>query len=109
LSKLIEQSATIMCTHAGTVQPVATLSRVTMGGQTPLTKDDTYSVVGCPFVAGNTPMPCVEVQWLTATVRVTAEGKALLLDSSTGLCKAAGSVPQGSPNIVVNQQRVSAT
>jgi hypothetical protein len=105
---LIEQAATMMCPHAGQVQATPTISRVSIGGQTPLSKDDTFIIAGCPFVLASSPHPCTEIQWITATTRVTAEGKALLLDSSSGLCKAADSAPQGSQNIVVTQQRVSA-
>lgn len=105
---IIEQSATIVCPHAGQVQPSPTITRVTMAGLTPLSKDDTFAIAGCPFVIATSPHPCTEVQWLTATTRVTAEGKALLLDQSSGLCKAADGAPQGSPNVVVTQQRVSA-
>ncbi len=109
MSMIIEQSATMMCPHAGQVQAIPGITRVTMGGVPPLAKDDTFIIAGCPFVGPtSTSSPCVEIQWLTATTRVTAEGKALLLDSSSGLCKAATSTPQGPPNVVVTQQRVSA-
>lgn len=97
-----------MCPHAGQVQVTASIGRVTMGGLAPLAQDDAYSIVGCPFNAGGAPQPCVEVEWLTATTRVTAEGKALLLDDSTGLCQASGKIPQGSPQILMTQQRVTA-
>lgn len=110
MSMIIEKTATMMCPHAGQVQAVASITRVTMGGLAPLAKDDTCTIAGCPFtLPPGTPSPCVEIQWLTATTRVKAEGKALLIDSSSGLCKAGTGAPQGSPNVVVTQQRVSAT
>jgi len=109
MALIIEQTATMMCPHAGQVQATPSLTRVTMGGLAPLAKDDTFVIAGCPFMMGTSPHPCMEIQWMTATTRVTAEGKELLLDSSSGLCKAADKAPQGSPNVVMTQQRVSAT
>jgi hypothetical protein len=109
MALLIEQSATMMCPHAGQVQPSPSITRVTIGGLAPLAKDDKCLIAACPFVLANAPHPCNEIQWLTATVRITAQGKALLIDSSSGLCKAADGAPQGSPNVVLTQQRVRAT
>jgi hypothetical protein len=108
MALVIEQAATMMCPHAAPIQPTPGITRVTIGGMAPLADDDTFVIAGCPFVTGTTPMPCVEVQWLTATTRVTVEGKKLLLDNSTALCKAGTGAPQGAPNIVVTQQRVEA-
>lgn len=109
MSSVVDKNATILCPHAAQLQAVATVARVKIGGAAPLAKDDTFMISGCPFtLPSGTPSPCMQVQWLTATVRVKAEGKALLLDSSSGLCKATTSAPQGPPNIVVTQQRVRA-
>lgn len=105
---IMEEAATLMCPHAGQVQSSPSISRVTMGGLAPLAKDDTFSISGCPFMMGSSPHPCTEIQWLTATARVTMEGKEILLDQSSGLCKASDGVPQGPPNVIVTQQRVSA-
>ena len=108
MAKLVEEGVQMQCQHTGTVQVSASISRVTIGGSAPLAQDDTFTVAGCPFTTGGAPQPCVELEWLTATERVTAEGKALLLDSSSGLCKAGGDIPQGSPQIMATQHRVEA-
>lgn len=106
MPKIMDQAATVLCAHGAQVQASPSITRVSMGGMAPLAKDDTFVVAGCPLNVGGSPSPCTEVQWLTATTRVRAEGKELLLDSSTGLCK--GAAPQGAPSVVVTQQRVEA-
>jgi hypothetical protein len=108
MATILEQSATLMCPHMGQVRATSSITRVTLGGVAPLAKNDVCLVVACPFTLGASPHPCSSVEWLTATTRVTVEGKALVLDASTGLCKAADAAPQGSPLVVVSQTRVSA-
>lgn len=109
MANISDQNATILCPHAAQAQAVPTSTRVKLSGATPLAKDDTFTISGCPFtLPPGTPSPCIQIQWLTATVRVKVEGKALLLDSSSGLCKAATGAPQGPPNIVLTQRRVRA-
>ena len=107
MTKAIDANATMMCPHAGQVQATPSITRVTMAGAAPLAQDDTFLVSGCPFNVSGAPQPCTEVEWVTAATRVTCEGKKILLEDSTGLCKAAGA-PQGSANVVVTQQRVTA-
>jgi hypothetical protein len=58
---------------------------------------------------GNSPHPCVEVQWVVPAMRVKVGGNPVITKSSTGLCKAGDQAPQGPPNVVVQQMRVKAT
>ncbi len=88
--------------HGGQAQPTAPNPRVMVGGQPIVTQAAPYTVAGCPFVAGVTPMPCVTAQWVTAATRVLAGGQPVLLQDSVAVC-----APNGTGvNIIVTQLRV---
>lgn len=107
---LLHVGATVMCPHAGSVSIISSNSRVSVGGQFVATISDTYMVAGCPFtVPGPKPQPCIKVQWLVPAMRVRVNGQAVILQSSTGLCQSAEQIPQGPPNVVVQQTRVRGT
>lgn len=100
---LLHLGATVLCAHGGQAQPTATDTRVTVSGQPIVTQAAPYSVAGCPFVAGTTPMPCVTVQWIVGAMRVTASGVPVLLQTSQAVC-----APNGTPvTVTVVQARVS--
>ena len=99
---LLHLGATVLCMHAGQAMPTAPNPRVKVGGQPIVTQTTTYTVAGCPFVAGVTPMPCVTAQWITAATRVKSGGVPVLLQDSQAIC-----APNGTGvNIVVTQVRV---
>lgn len=104
--------AQAMCPHGGQITASAS-SRVTVNGQPVATVADPGVVAGCPFQvpAGPTtkPQPCVRVQWTVGATRVTADGKPVLIQSSTGLCFSVEQIPQGPPVITTTQVRVTAT
>lgn len=100
--------ATILCPHGGQVQVVPGNPRVKLSGQPAATMSDQFMIAGCAFMAGTKPQPCVKVQWLVPAARVKAGGQPLILQSSTGLCMSAESIPQGPPNAASFQVRVSA-
>lgn len=100
---LLHLGATVLCAHGGQAQPTATDTRVTVSGQPIVTQAAPYSVAGCPFVAGTTPMPCVTAQWIVGAMRVTASGIPVLLQTSQAVC-----APNGTPvTVTVVQARVS--
>jgi hypothetical protein len=103
---LLHMGATVLCTHAGQAEPMATSPRVKVSGQPIVTQPDGYTVAGCtlpPPPAANGP--CVTAQWLMAALRVTSEGTPVLLMDSQAIC-----APTGTPlNIVVTQVRVKGT
>lgn len=102
---LLHQGATVLCAHAGQAQPTAVNPRVKVGGQPIVTQAAPFTIAGCPFMAGSTPMPCVTAQWSVAAVRVKAGGQPVLLANSQAVC-----APNGTPvNIVVTQVRVKGT
>ncbi len=103
---LLHQGATVLCAHGGQAQPTVPNTRVTVGGQAIVTQDAPYTVAGCtlpPPPAANGP--CVTAQWVTAALRITAEGVPVLLQDSQAIC-----APTGTPlNVVVTQTRVKGT
>lgn len=94
-ASLIQMGATISCPHAGQVSAVSGNPRVRLGGQPVTTMADTFVVGGCPFVVGNKPQPCVQVQWLTVSNRVKVGRQPVILQDSFGLCKSVEQIPQG--------------
>ena len=104
--------AQAVCPHGGQVTATAS-SRVTVSGQPVATVPDSGVVAGCPFQvpvpAGTKPQPCVRVQWAVGAARVTADGRPVLIQSSTGVCQSVEQIPQGPPTVVMTQTRVTAT
>ncbi len=100
---LLHQGATVLCMHGGQAMPTSPNPRVKVSGQMVVTQPAPYTVAGCPFTTpGSTPQPCVTAQWVTAAVRVKANGMPLLLQDSQAVC-----VPNGTGvNIVMTQVRV---
>lgn len=103
---LLHQGAQVMCSHAGTAQPVIVNPRVTVSGQPIVTLSSTYVVAGCtmpPPIAGNGP--CITAQFINSATRVTADGQPLLLNTNQAIC-----APTGTPLIITTTQtRVTAT
>jgi hypothetical protein len=103
---LLTTASTMMCPHGGTVMPVPGSTSVVAG--TPVLRlGDTCTIVGCTFVAGTIPSPCVTVQWTGPASSVTVDGAPVLTESSVGLCLAATQAPQGTVLIAATQAQVS--
>jgi hypothetical protein len=99
---LLHQGATVLCAHAGQAQPTAPNPRVTVSGQPVVTQAAPYTVAGCPFNVSGAPVPCVTATWVTAAIRVRADGLPVLLQDSQAIC-----APNGTPvSIVMTQVRV---
>ncbi|MDA4121774.1 MAG: hypothetical protein OK456_01185 [Thaumarchaeota archaeon] len=107
---LIQQAgASVICPHGGQVQEIPAGSAVLLSGQPAMTQDDEYLVAGCPFNVAGVPQPCVEVVWMTPATRILINGVPAVLADSTGLCLSAEQAPQGPPNVVATQTRVTGT
>lgn len=106
-STIFHVGAQAICPHSGQVSTISSNIRVKVGGQMVATSSDQFMVAGCSFMIGNTPSPCLTVEWLQPALRVKVSGKFVVLMSSTGLCK--GSAPQGPPSIINTQVRASGT
>ena len=101
---LVQQGATVLCSHGGQAQPTVPSPRVTLGGQPALTLPPPWTIAGCPFPP-NAGGPCATAMWSVGTVRVTSMGQPLVLATGTATC-----VPTGVPlMVVVTQPRVQAT
>ena len=106
---LFHVGAQAMCPHGGQISTTSSNTRVKVGGQMVATSADTSTIAGCPFMMGQSPHPCVKVQWLVPAARVKVNHQAALLQTSTALCLAADQVPQGAPRVLVAQKRVKGT
>jgi uncharacterized Zn-binding protein involved in type VI secretion len=102
---LLHQGATVMCSHGGQAQATSPNPRVKVSGQMVVTQPTPHTVSACPFTTpAGTPMPCVTAQWVTAALRVKANGMPVLLQDSQATC-----IPNGTPvSIVATQARVRA-
>ena len=99
---LLHQGATVMCMHGGQAQPTAPNPRVKVGGQPVVTQPFPHTVAGCPFNIAGGPVPCLLALWLTAALRLKADGSPVLLQDSQATC-----IPNATPvNIVATQMRV---
>ncbi|WP_435009542.1 hypothetical protein P12x_000800 [Tundrisphaera lichenicola] len=104
---ILQLGCTIQCPHGATVQAIPSQTRLTLGGAVALLTSDTFVVVGCPFVVALKPQPCVMVEWVGPAARVKMNGQAVLLQSSTGLCKSAEGIVQGTVIVSGIQTKVS--
>ena len=100
---LLHVGAVVQCMHGGQAQPTVPNPRVKVSGQPIVTQAAPFAIAGCAFPpppAGNGP--CVTAQWVTAAVRVKANGMPVLLQDSQAVC-----TPTGAPlNVLVAQLRV---
>jgi TPP-dependent indolepyruvate ferredoxin oxidoreductase alpha subunit len=87
-------SSVMQCPHGGIVKVVPSNTRALSGGSPILTTADIATVIGCSFVAGVVPSPCVQVRWVMGDAKGQA-GAATLSQSCVGLCMNAAGVPQG--------------
>ena len=103
---LLDAGVTITCPHGGTATATPSATKVTLGGKPPLLVDDVVTISGCSLNVSGAPSPCLQVQWQLPAMRVKVESKAVLLDTSVGLCVNAASAPQGTALVSGFQTRV---
>lgn len=102
---LIQQGATVMCTHGGQAMPSVPNPSVMLSGMPSCLLPEPWSVIGCPGVPPAGLPPCVTAQWTTGSTRVTSFGQPLLVLSSIAMC-----IPSGVPLLppIATQVRVTA-
>ena len=105
---LLDAGATITCPHAGTGSVTPRVTRVKLDGRPPLVEDDVVTISGCSLNVSGAPSPCLQIQWLFPSFRVTADSSAVLLDTSIGICVNAANAPQGLAQVSGFQTRVQA-
>jgi hypothetical protein len=104
MAQLVQQGATVLCSHGGQAQPGSPNPRVTLSGSAAISLSGPWTVSGCPFPP-NSGGPCTTASWTSGTVRVTSSGQPLVLSSGSATC-----TPTGVPlTVAVTQVRVSAT
>jgi hypothetical protein len=104
MGQALDSGATVMCMHGGTATPTMPDPRVKVGGSPVTTQSAPWTVAGCPFTPGPSPVPCVTASFVTASLRVKAGGVPILLSDSQAVC-----APNGTGvNVVVTQMRVKA-
>ena len=109
-SAILQMGCTIQCPHGGSASAVPSNSKVKVDGAFALLPNDTFIIAGCSFtLPPGTPSPCLTIQWLGEATKVKINGTGPLLESSTGLCKAATQAPQGQASISGAQTTVKAT
>lgn len=100
---ILTVAATLQCAHAGTITASLPDPRVQILGASVLTAPGAGTVSGCTLPK-NGPFDQT-ITWTAGSVRVTASGKALVLDTTVTPCLASGA-----PAMVVQvQRRVTAT
>jgi hypothetical protein len=107
MAHLLNTSSQLQCPHGGMVQISSTNTKAKGGGAFLVRSSDTFTVSGCPFAIGNTPHPCVTLQWLTTAMKAKADGAFALTKDSSALCKAADQAPQGNAMINSTQTKVA--
>ena len=110
---LLDAPTQIVCPHGGQATAKPGKTKVTLNGQPPFVLADfdvtQPTISGCPFtIPPGSPSPCLHIQWLMASLRVTVEQSPVLLSSSVGLCLNAGRIPQGTALVSGYQTRVEA-
>jgi len=101
---LVQQGASVMCSHGGQATPTVPNPRVRLGGSASLVVSGPWTVAGCPLVPPAVG-PCVTAMWTVGTVRVRSLGQPLVLGSGSATC-----APTGTPlQVLVTQMRVSAS
>jgi hypothetical protein len=100
---LLSTDSVLMCPHGGIINHApSTYTSYRVSGRPPMLLGDTFTVAGCPFIAGH-PSPCMLVQWMTASTKLIIRGRPILTNASVGLCQGAGGAPQG-PVVVAATQ-----
>jgi hypothetical protein len=101
---LVQQGATVLCSHGGQATPTTPNPRVRLSGANAVSVAAPWTVAGCPLPpsAGG---PCVTAMWSAGTVRVRSMGQPLVVSTGTATC-----APTGVPVlVVVTQVRVTAS
>jgi hypothetical protein len=98
-------TSSLQCPHGGTVTAATTNTKVKADGQFVLRSTDTFVVAGCSYMRGNTPNPCVRVQWDVHAERHDSDRAPSLTRDSVGQCLDGSGGTQGTVVIASTQTR----
>ena len=97
---LLHVGAVVQCAHGGMAQPTVPNPRVKVMGQPIITQEAPFVISGCAFPPPPVSNgPCVTAQWITAAVRLKANGMPVLLSDSQAIC-----TPTGTPLLISTTQ-----
>jgi hypothetical protein len=97
----------VKCIHQATAKVVSKDTKVSAQNGHVLVASDVHQVVGCPFMKGTTPSPCVTIQWSNEAQKVKVNGEGVLTNQSIGQCIAADQSKQGIA-IISNSKKAKA-
>lgn len=103
----LTMTTSMSCPHGGTITPSTSNSKVKADGQFVLRSTDQFTVGGCSYTIGNTPHPCVRVQWDVHCERHTSDRDPSLTEDSVGLCLAGDGATQGTAVISSTQTKAT--
>ena len=92
---VLTTASTIQCPHGGLATLLTSNTQVKVDGAAALLVSDTHSVVGCPFMIGTKPSPCIQITWTLGALKLKVGGTAVLVKNSIGKCLSAENAPQG--------------
>lgn len=104
---LLNDSASMMCPHGGTVSIITGNTKTKGGGGFLALSTDTFTIAGCAFNVAGAPHPCMQVNWVVTAMQSKVSGTATLNEQSVGLCVAADQAVQGTVLIQSTQQKVA--
>ena len=107
MPKLLNDSASMMCPHGGTVSIITSNTKTKGGGGFLALANDTFTIAGCAFNLAGSPHPCTTVNWVVTDLQSRVSGAATLNEQSVGLCAAADQAVQGTVLIQSTQQKVA--
>lgn len=101
---ILTTASIVTCPHGAPIAATGVASRVLIGGVPVLTIAVTAVVQGCPL---QPPVQsCASVTWETCASRVFADGKPVVLQSSSGMCLSHAGQPAGPAMAMDVQTRV---
>lgn len=99
---ILHEGAVVQCLDGAPAEPVNVNPRVTVSGQPIVTQSTQYIIAACPLASSGTGVFCASASWLSAALRVTADGDPVVLDDSQATCVNTGK----GLNVISTQTRV---
>lgn len=107
-ARILTTGSQVQCPHGGQATLTTANVRVRAASGEALLETDIHTVSGCPFTIGNTPSPCVRIEWEAAATKLAVGGTPVLLETSVGTCYSGANAPQGVALVVQPEPKVSA-